>query len=373
VPGTVPAWAVAPTAEAVQAVYRVAAGGGSLIGDALLRELTEGGRTIARPVLPPSERGAVVATRDSSGRAGTGAEDGADDPLFGPLNADGSRRPDRPRPPDAGRIGSERPAGSGGPAGSGAATDSRSARWHSSAGRSPLLDDTVVLDVRGDGRPEQSARRFRVDGRGPVAADGPDAPRPAHDGTRAGGRSADGPSDGSRPHDMHPAQSDGAGNGTVPAMHPPAAHPPPITAAANGAHADPPYRTGAHQNGALQNGAHQHGARQNGAHRTGGHQTGGHQNGAERHGMHGDGAHREGAHGAGDHRNGAADRPPRDGEPAGDLASTVAPTRSDGAEGSRPARRGTSGRGPGRPPSTDTDGLGLADLLAGALAEYRNL
>jgi hypothetical protein len=89
--------------------------------------------------------------------------------------------------------------------------------------------------------------------------------------------------------------------------------------------------------------------------------------------MHGDGAHREGGHGAADHRNGAADRPPRDGEPAGDPASTDVPTRSDSAEGSRPARRGPSRRGPGRPPSTDTDGLGLADLLAGALAEYRNL
>ena len=71
VPGTVPAWAAAPRRRRCRPSYRVAAGGGSLIGDALLRELTEGGRTTARPVLPPSERGAVVATRDSSGRAGT--------------------------------------------------------------------------------------------------------------------------------------------------------------------------------------------------------------------------------------------------------------------------------------------------------------
>jgi hypothetical protein len=305
VPGAVSARGPMSAAGAVQAVYR-AAGSGSLIGDALLRELTEGGRPTADAVAPPSGRGADVATHDAAGRPGTGAENAVDDPLFGPLSGEERRGADHPRPSDAGRNGLERESGAGGPAGSAAATDSHPGRWHYSAGRSSLLDDTVVLDVRGDGRADRSARRFGADGRGPAAEDDTGAP---------------------------------------------AARPSPITAEANGAHADPPYRTGA-QNGA-QNGAHRNGA---------------HGKGVQRDGMQGDGAHRNGTP-----RNRGADRPPRDGEPVGDAAATDATARSDGADGSRPARRGTSGRGPGRPPSTDTDGLGLADLLAGALAAYRDL
>ncbi len=52
----------------------------------------------------------------------------------------------------------------------------------------------------------------------------------------------------------------------------------------------------------------------------------------------------------------------------------------DGAPGTsaagitRPGRPGSAGgRGAGRPRSTDADGLGIADLLAGALAEYRGM
>jgi hypothetical protein len=315
VPAAVSTWGAVSAAGAAQAGYQAAGRSGSLIGDALLRELTEGGRPTADAVPPPSERGAVVATRDSGGRSGTGAEKPVDDPLFGPLNADGHRGAGRPRPFDAGRNGMDRESGSGGPAGSAAATDPHTVRWHHSADRSSLLDDTVVLDV-------------------------------------TGGAGAGGTGDGPPRRGTRPAESRGAGNGSVPAAHPPAAPPPgaqppaahlsPITAEAKGAHADPPYRPGA----------------QNGAQR----------NGVERDGMHGDGAHRNGAQ-----RNGGADRRPREGEPPDDAASTDAPARPDGAQGSRPARPSTSGRGPARPPSTDTDGLGLADLLAGALAAYRNL
>jgi hypothetical protein len=35
--------------------------------------------------------------------------------------------------------------------------------------------------------------------------------------------------------------------------------------------------------------------------------------------------------------------------------------------------QGPGGRGAARPGWTDTDGLGIGDLLAGALAAYRNL
>ena len=61
----------------------------------------------------------------------------------------------------------------------------------------------------------------------------------------------------------------------------------------------------------------------------------------------------------------------KDEAPADEPTGTPGPP--DTGNGSGPARRRTSGRAPGRPPSTDTDGLGLADLLAGALAAYRDL
>ena len=56
-----------------------------------------------------------------------------------------------------------------------------------------------------------------------------------------------------------------------------------------------------------------------------------------------------------------------------DPRGPARPDAPDTPDGSGRARRGRSGRGPDRPPSTDTDGLGLADLLAGALAAYRDL
>jgi hypothetical protein len=60
----------------------------------------------------------------------------------------------------------------------------------------------------------------------------------------------------------------------------------------------------------------------------------------------------------------AASRRPA--EPAAQDPRTAEPGAGSG-------RHGSPGGQPGRRASSDTDGLGLADLLAGALAAYRNL
>lgn len=235
-----------PGPGAGKAEYRVN-GGGSLIGDALLRELAGGDRAAPGELSPPTGRDAVVGGPTSSDGHRAAAGSSADDPLFGPLRADGSREPER-GPVDLG------PA------------DANTVHWDRATGRTSSIDDTVVLD--------------------------PPATEPAHPPTRRSG----------------------AGGGGPAADRPQVSGPTGVT-------------------------------------------------------------HGNGTHGNGTHRNGSA-RPPQDSAPAGDPATTAdTPGRAaaDDVDGSRPAHRGTSGRGPGRPPSTDTDGLGLADLLAGALAAYRDL
>jgi hypothetical protein len=245
---TTSAWGTGSPHGPVPAAYRAPNAGSSMIGDALLRELVDGGRTAPDGLLSPSDRSTAAAGRDrTDGDHAETAARTAHDPLFGPLVADGTR-------------------GSA----AGARRDDPTVRWDRPADRPPSDDDTVVFGTRVNGHADRPARRPRTDD-GRPSEDVPGESRPAHDG-----KNPSAPGTGGRP------------DGT------------------------PPSGTSA----------------------------------SVRHGE-------------------------EDGAPADERAGTSGPSGT--ANGSGPARRGMSGRAPGRPPSTDTDGLGLADLLAGALAAYRDL
>jgi hypothetical protein len=243
--GATSAWGTGSPPGPVPAAYRAPNAGSSMIGDALLRELVDGGRTTPDGLLSPSDRSTAAAgrARTDGDHAGTAART-AHDPLFGPLVADDSR-------------------GSA----AGARRDDTAVRCDRPADRPSSDDDTVVFGTRMDGHADRPARRPRTEA-GRPSEDVPGESRPTHDGVGPG--------------------TDGRPDGTP----------------TSGASASVTY---------------------------------GEEGGA----------------------------------PADEPAGTSGPSGT--ANGSGPARRGTSGRAPGRPPSTDTDGLGLADLLAGALAAYRDL
>jgi hypothetical protein len=274
-----PTWGTPSPPGAVHAAYRTAGGGGSLIGDALLHELAGGSRPGADGVRSSTDRSAAAPRGRTDGeRLGTAGGSAAHDPLFGPIDADGSRGPDGPGASRASANGAG--PGSGGAGGSTAGmTDSRMTNPRSP--RSPRrerpagglsYDDTVVLGMRVNGQADPPTLPPGADGGGHAADDTSGAARPARGG----------------PSGRHGGGPDGPAPGP------------------------PPSASGGGRNDSTADGA------------------------ADPHG------------------------PAR-------------PDVPDTADGSRRARRGTSGRGPGRPPSTDTDGLGLADLLAGALAAYRDL
>ena len=179
-----------PGPGAAQAEHRVN-GGGSLIGDALLRELSGSDRAASGELSPPTGRDAVVGgpTEGDGHRAAAGRA--ADDPLFGPLRTDGSREPER-GPVDS------RPV------------DAHTVRWDRSTSRTSSIDDTVVLGAPATEPAHPPTRRSGAGGGGPAAdpseASGPTggthgnggtgpptngthrngAVRPPQDGARAG-------------------------------------------------------------------------------------------------------------------------------------------------------------------------------------------
>jgi hypothetical protein len=411
-----------------------AAGGGSLIGDALLRELG-GGRSAAED---------RDGTRGDDGRIGDpGAAVPAADPLFGPLGVEMAERHERHRSGGAGRRdGSELPASGPGAhrevASTGSAVDFSTVQWDrvAWADRPSSVADTVVLglaadesvgaDARDDtgtravgppdaarhvrrpgfashigiGAGDASDRSRHVDptdtrrygrsrdgtarhGGSPGGAGSTDAPRAdGSTGSRTdqpgrpgdGAARFDGPVDGSRTEVRaavgreYPAaapddRSRGSGrlgratrNGHGVAERP-WTDGRPAGGSVAGTTADPGTSTkGAPSNGTPSNGVPSNGVPSNGVPSNGMYANG------QAHGIHAD---RDGADGTAfadrDGARGGAPGSPTHGAPAG-------PGAANG-----PTRRGAGGRGPGRPPSTDADGLGLADLLAGALAAYRDL
>ena len=296
-PGSGSAPSAVPVASAGRTGARSTGGSGSLIGDALLRELAAGGRRAPDDLLSV-DHDAAGHDRYSRDRPARGAGGATEDPLFGGLGT--SRGPDLRHSSGAAPNGHARKPGLDDGSSHRTAidpptidrhavdprpVDPHTVRWDRPASRPSPMDDTVVFGVGDSGQADAAARRSGS---------------------------------------AHPAESH-----TV-----------------NGSSGNADGANGKHANGTHPNGAHSNGA-------------------------HSNGTHRDDAHGDRAHRNGSPPHPPQDGTPTRDPATPGG--TPDERNGARPARRDAAGRGPGRPPSTDTDGLGLAELLAGALAAYRDL
>jgi hypothetical protein len=316
----------APHADAANgAEVPAAADGGSLIGDALARELAVDARPGDRPPVTAGWDTAVVSRPDDAPHTAAARHD----PRFGDTVAGRGQPADAQMPDDADpwRAPSElhTPGDDVGP-------EASALRWNGAStwdDRPSSIGDTVVLGVAvGDhpaGRPD-GLPDHHVNG----SSDGRHRGRHSPAG---GARRSDGPGSHERDDDLHRPQHAG----------------PADTVRYDGLRDDAARYGGAPEGGPVREGAAGDGAGRGG--------PDGH---AQANGLPGhDGTDPAGTDGG--RHDSTADRR-RSGPGTPGVSQT----------GRRPARPGAA-TGPGRPPSADTDGLGLADLLAGALAAYRNM